>query len=88
MPSFALNSTSTQLQLNSTPNQLKPDSTEPQVNARFQLDLISTSTLIQPHLNLKLKQPQLQFNSTYTQYGCDIKVTQSCVCYQSLFKLN
>ena len=44
---------------------------------KFQLDFIPTSTSIQPH-----------FNSTSTQYGYDIKATQSCFCLIFLYQIS
>ena len=32
-----------------------------------------------PLIDLNFNQPQLQSSSTITQYGCDIKATQSCL---------
>ena len=78
-----INPNSNKPQLNLTVSQLNPISTQPQLSAtptKFQFDLISTSTTTSASL-----QPPAQINpsfnnlnSTTTQYGYDIKATQSC----------
>ena len=85
LPLFNVNLSQPQLKSTSTQFQLNFDSTSSQPQPQPQPNLNSTSTLtstqpqfqpqFQPQLNLNLN---LNLNSTSTQYGCDIKATQSC----------
>ena len=65
-----------QCQLISTPTQLNLNS----ISTKLRLNLISTSFQPQVQINLSLN---INLNSTSTltstQYGCDIKATQSCL---------
>ena len=85
-----------------TPKQLYLNSTKTKRQLNLNHKSVSTSTQPQPKLNLNLKsnpgssQPQLNFSFnltpsststiTSTQYGCDIKATQSCYQYFSIKK--
>ena len=67
LPLFNVNIS--QLQLNST-------------SIQFQLNFDSISS--QDHFNLRLESTSASISTsiiTSTQYGCDRKVTQSCICY-------
>ena len=51
---------------------------QPQLNStstQFQRNFNSTSSHPQPQINLSIN---INLKSTSTQYGCDIKATQSC----------
>ena len=61
-------------------NLYQPQLTLNSISTKLQFNLISTSLQLQPKINLSIN---INLNSTLiltsTQYGCDIKATQSCV---------
>ena len=69
-----------QFNLNSTLAQFSSNSTKFQLNFISTLTSISTSTC--PWFNLRLKSNSASIStSTWTQYSCDIKTTQSILCW-------
>ena len=62
----------------STPTQLNLNS----ISTKLRLNLMSTSFQPQPQINLSLKSTSSSISTSTlnsTQYGCDIKATQSCL---------